>query len=49
VAPRCALKSNWATRRDCTLEAMRTQGAPIIPLIAKGFYLHRPQLIQTDR
>jgi hypothetical protein len=23
----CALKSNGATRRDCTLEAMRTQGA----------------------
>jgi hypothetical protein len=24
---RCALKSSGATRRDCTLEAMRTQGA----------------------
>jgi hypothetical protein len=22
----CALKSNWATRRDCALEAARTQG-----------------------
>src|SRR5215831_13894921 len=38
------LKSNRASNRDCTLEAMRTQDAPINVLIAQGGHLHNLRL-----